>query len=111
MSETIVDWPYAVDDIRSSVTLEQLGSFTSGFNARPSGRGCHGQGDVSLRDCASSIIVEGPDTPPADAFAYGPDHLTLAALMVKDVTAWRQDRTYGVTFLSRFSALDNLELE
>ena len=69
---------------RSAVTLDMLGGFTSGFNARPAEPGCIGRASVSAANCVREIYDGGVDTLPGTAFAYGPEHLQTAGVMAAE---------------------------
>ena len=75
-------WATEPTDPRSDITLSQLMSFTSGFNARP-GAGCAGDGVSALSACVEDIFADGVDTAPGTAFSYGPEHMQVAALMAR----------------------------
>ncbi|ADM10699.1 hypothetical protein PB2503_13309 [Parvularcula bermudensis HTCC2503] len=79
-------WTDAPSDPRSQVTLEQLLSFTSGFNARPGARGCIRRKETTLAACARRFYEEGLSTSPGEAFSYGPAHLQIAAAMAEAAT-------------------------
>lgn len=79
-------WATSPADERSDVTLAQLLSFTSGFNARPTTIGCWLQSGLELQTCAERIHDNGLDTSPGTAFAYGPEHLQVAAAMAEVAT-------------------------
>lgn len=76
---------WTADDQRSETTLQQLLSFTSGFNARPLELGCWTLGGIELQTCAQRIYIDGLDTDPGAAFSYGPEHLQVAAAMAESV--------------------------
>ena len=83
-SDFISSWP---KERRSEeVSLGQLLSFTSGFNQTPAERTCAGRVSISLEDCVFEIAEGGPDTVPGESFAYGPEHMQIAALLTKTVT-------------------------
>ena len=84
--DVIEGWTDDPQDPRSQVTLAQLLSFTSGFNSRPRDDSCPGDTSLSLRACVAAIYRAGVETAPGAAFAYGPDHMQVAALMVREAT-------------------------
>lgn len=77
-------WADTQGDPRSGVTLEQLLSFTSGFNDPPVGPSCAGDGRLPLEDCINALYTRGTQTQPASTFAYGPNHMQIAALMTRE---------------------------
>ena len=79
-------WNDPGSDLRGVVTLEQLMSFTSGFNERPTGGGCPGDGALTLDQCVQEIYDDRLDTEPGRFFAYGPEHMQIAALMAREAT-------------------------
>ena len=79
-------WSSDPDDPRSAVTLEHLLSFRSGFNSRPSLDSCPGDRSLSLEACIRSLHDAGVQTAPGAAFAYGPDHMQIAALVTREAT-------------------------
>lgn len=85
--QTYIDfWTNDPFDNRSDVSISSLMSFTSGFNARPTLQSCPGDRALTLTACIMQIYNEGIDTAPATTFAYGPEHMQIAALMVKEAT-------------------------
>ncbi|MEL7188294.1 MAG: serine hydrolase domain-containing protein [Pseudomonadota bacterium] len=88
-------WTNDPDDPRSQVTLENLLSFTSGFNAFPESNDCVNDPATTLELCASSIYEAGLDSAPGEAFSYGPEHMHVAAAMAERVT--------GKAFVDLFS--------
>ncbi|MBX9617160.1 MAG: beta-lactamase family protein [Caulobacteraceae bacterium] len=105
-------WNRDASDPRSRVTLEQLFSFTSGFNAASEQDGCIGSPAYSLRTCVREIHDGGVDTPPGQAFSYGSEHMQIAALMMtqargRSIDAIMRERLLdplGVSAQTRFSA-------
>jgi len=79
-------WTDDPNDLRSQITLGQLLSFTSGFNSGPGPVSCPGVEGVTLRDCIQTLHDDGVASEPGTGFAYGPDHMQIAALMVRDAT-------------------------
>ena len=79
-------WTSDPADPRSQITLEQLLSFTSGFNADPSTGGCTNDPQTTLQACAQHIYQSGLETAPGTAFSYGPAHLHIAAAMAERAT-------------------------
>jgi len=79
-------WTGNPTDERSQVTLEQLLSFTSGFNADPINDGCVGDGSITMLECAQQIYEGGIDTAPGAGFYYGPHHMQVAAAMAEQAT-------------------------
>lgn len=79
-------WTSSTQDQRSSVTLAQLMSFTSGFNNAPGLGMCQGDADFTLLDCVTESYQGGTDTPPGQTFSYGPEHMQIAALMAQQAT-------------------------
>ena len=73
-------------DARSRITMAQLLSFTSGFNANPLSGGCTADGKTTLQACAREIYQGGIATDPGTAFSYGPDHMHVAAAMAERAT-------------------------
>jgi D-alanyl-D-alanine-carboxypeptidase/D-alanyl-D-alanine-endopeptidase len=76
-------WTTDPTDSRRQITLEQLLAFTSGFNNPPAQAGCVADGTATLQDCVESIYNGGLDSQPGSSFAYGPEHLHIAAAMVE----------------------------
>ena len=79
-------WTSNPADLRSQITLEQLLSFTSGFNADPLTGGCTNNPQTTLQACAQDIYQGGLDTAPGAAFSYGPFHMQIAAAMAERAT-------------------------
>ena len=79
-------WTDDPDDPRSQISLRQLLSFTSGFNVTPRQDSCVDDGDILLRDCARTIYDGGNDTLPGEGYAYGPEHMQIAAAMAESAT-------------------------
>lgn len=76
-------WTNDPNDPRSRITLQRLLAFTSGFNNPPAQPGCVGNGMATLQSCVQTIYATGLDTEPGTAFAYGPEHLHIAAAMAE----------------------------
>lgn len=84
-------WTDDPEDPRSAVTLEQLLSFTSGFEGdsgldpRRPGISCVGDSEVTLEGCAQAIYSD-PELflhSPGSAFYYGPAHMHIAGAMME----------------------------
>lgn len=82
----IGNWTSDTDDLRARITLDHLLSFKSGFNSPPISLSCSGNISISLQDCVESLFAGGLDTVPGEHFAYGPDHMQIAALMARGAT-------------------------
>ncbi|MEP4052711.1 MAG: serine hydrolase [Litorimonas sp.] len=80
----IQGWATDPDDLRSQITLDELLSFRSGFNSPPVSFSCSGNTSIPLQDCVTALFDGGLDSVPGNQFAYGPDHMQIAALMVRD---------------------------
>lgn len=87
-------WTNDPSDPRSRVTLQQLLSFTSGFNATETDRGCITDGSTTIAACAREFYERGIETQPGTAFSYGPAHLQIAGAMAEAAT--------GQSFLTLF---------
>ncbi|MBA3880925.1 MAG: serine hydrolase [Sphingobium sp.] len=85
-------WTSDPADPRSRVTLQQLLSFTSGFNAEETDQGCIRDATTTIAVCARSYYDRGLGSAPGAAFNYGPAHLQIAAAMTEQATglAWAQ---------------------
>ncbi len=80
-------WTSDPADPRSRVTLGQLLSFTSGFNAGEDDRDtCIFDGDTTIAACARSYYDAGLQSAPGAAFSYGPAHLQIAGAMAEAAT-------------------------
>ena len=79
-------WTQDASDPRADVTLAQLLAFTSGFNQQPFEDGCPGSWLFSLYECIEQVYAQGLDTEPGTAYAYGPEHMQIAALMVQQAS-------------------------
>ncbi len=80
-------WTSDPADPRSRVTLRQLLSFTSGFNAGEDDRDtCIFDGDTTIAACARSYYDAGLQSAPGAAFSYGPAHLQIAGAMAEAAT-------------------------
>ena len=85
--QTYIDfWTNDPTDALSEITVSDLLSFTSGFNARPVAQSCPGDATLTLTSCITEIYNGGIDTAPSSTFAYGPEHMQIVALMVKEAT-------------------------
>jgi len=89
-------WTSDPADIRSQVTLEQLLSFTSGFNDAPTSPSCITDAATTMGACAQEFYSGGVGTVPGDAYYYGPAHLQIAAHMAELVT--------GISYAQIFKA-------
>lgn len=76
-------WTQDPGDSRSQITLEQLLSLQSGFNAKPWLGGCVEYPLTTLQNCAKTIYLGGVDTPPGTGFSYGPHHIQVAAALAE----------------------------
>lgn len=76
-------WTNDPADARSRVTLEQLLSFTSGFDSRNQDADCTLDPTTTVQACAGDIYADGPDGTPGEQFAYGNGHLHIAAAMAE----------------------------
>ena len=79
-------WTAESADPRSEVTLEQLLSFTAGFNTGPFDASCVTDGSISLDDCARAFYDGGLAYQPGSTFYYGPAHLQVAGRMAEVAT-------------------------
>lgn len=80
-------WTRDPADPRSRVTLQQLLSFTSGFNAGEADRDtCIFEGNTTIAACAKSFYEGGLQSAPGAAFSYGPAHLQIAGAMAEAAT-------------------------
>lgn len=79
-------WTNDPADPRSRVTLQQLLSFTSGFNPSETDRGCISVANTTIAACAREFYERGLDTAPGTAFSYGPAHLQIAGAMAEAAT-------------------------
>lgn len=92
-------WTSDPMDERAQVTLEQLLSFTSGFNTRPASGGCTSSILTSVQLCARSIYSDGLATTPGAAYSYGPDHMHIAAAMAEVATG----KSYAQIFIDEIA--------
>lgn len=83
------DWPSDPADPRSDITLEMLLSFTSGLWGERGEVGCLARRFVLLDECVREIRDAGLGHAPGDAFAYGPNHLQVAAAMAEAASGKR----------------------
>lgn len=75
-------WTTSTSDPRSRITLEQLLSMRSGFNAGPAQGGCVTIPLLyTLQSCAQTIYQAGTDSEPGSGFSYGPHHIQVAAAL------------------------------
>lgn len=79
-------WTSSPSDPRSRVTLQQLLSFTSGFNASENDNGCIRDAATTIAACAQEYYNRNIGSTPGTAFAYGPAHLQIAAAMAEVAT-------------------------
>ncbi|MEP0219388.1 serine hydrolase domain-containing protein [Parasphingorhabdus sp.] len=79
-------WTSDPSDQRSQITLEQLLSFTSGFNAEPNTVSCVGDGAITILQCVQQIYDSGLGSDPGTGFYYGPHHMHVAAAMAEQAT-------------------------
>ncbi|MBL4852842.1 MAG: beta-lactamase family protein [Robiginitomaculum sp.] len=89
-------WTSDSTDARSQVTLEQLLSFTSGFNDGPIAESCITDAATTMGACAREFYDAGIGTVPGDAYYYGPAHLQIAGHMAELAT--------GMTYAQIFQA-------
>lgn len=76
-------WSQDAGDARSQITLEQLLSLQSGFDAKPWQGGCVQYQFTTLQNCTRTIYRGGTDTAPGAGFSYGPHHVQIAAAMAE----------------------------
>jgi D-alanyl-D-alanine-carboxypeptidase/D-alanyl-D-alanine-endopeptidase len=79
-------WTADPADPRSAITLEQLLSFTAGFNTGPFDDSCVTDGSITLDDCARAFYDGGLAYQPGSTFYYGPAHLQVAGRMAEVAT-------------------------
>lgn len=103
-ADLITDWP--TDSGGDEVTVSQLMSFTSGFNVTAAQTTCAGSLLRSLEGCVLSIAEEGPDAAAGETFAYGPEHMQIAALMARSVTGNELSETLRQNILDAVGASD-----
>lgn len=104
-------WTSDPGDPRSRVILRQLLSFTSGFNVPPREDSCVDDGGDTLQNCARTIYEGGNDTLPGEGYAYGPEHMHIAAAMAEQATGQAFRELYrseiasplGMTASSRYA--------
>lgn len=84
--DRIGSWTSDPTDPRADITLEHLLSFQSGFNSPPISTSCSGVIAIRLETCVQSLFDRGLDSIPGERFAYGPDHMQIAALMARGAT-------------------------
>jgi CubicO group peptidase (beta-lactamase class C family) len=82
----LIWWTSNPDDPRSEITLEQLLSFTAGFNAGPFDASCVSDGSTTLDACARAFHDGGIAYEPGSTFYYGPAHLQVAGRMAEIAT-------------------------
>lgn len=86
VADRIGFWTADPADARSHVTLEQTLAFTTGFNRGPVNAGCVGDALYTLDECVMELYDDGLDTDPGDVFSYGPEHMQIAALFIREAT-------------------------
>lgn len=79
-------WTADLMDPRADITLEHLLSFTSGFNQNPGSLNCQPAAIITVTQCAQQVYNDGIDTQPGFGFAYGPEHMQIAAAMAEAAT-------------------------
>ena len=79
-------WTSDSADARSEITLEQLLSFTAGFNIGPFDASCVTDNSITLDDCARAFYDGGLAYEPGSTFYYGPAHLQVAGRMAEAAT-------------------------
>ncbi|MFK7887300.1 MAG: serine hydrolase domain-containing protein [Gammaproteobacteria bacterium] len=80
-------WTSAAADPRSRVTLQQLLSFTSGFDHDTLNVSCVEESATTLQSCAQNLYSQALSFEPGTAFSYGPAHLAVAGAMAEQATA------------------------
>ena len=80
------NWTSAAADPRSGVTLQQLLSFTSGFNTEGANGNCMADPATTLSACVQGIYAAGLTTAPGTAYAYASPHLQIAGAMAEAAT-------------------------
>ena len=76
-------WTTDPADPRSAITLDQLLSFTAGFDTGPEDASCVTDGSITLDDCARAFYDGGLAYQPGSTFYYGPAHLQVAGRMAE----------------------------
>lgn len=76
-------WTSSPTDPRSSVTLAQLLSMTSGFNSDTSGGNCTSNAGTTVQACARAIYDSGLNSAPGSSFSYGGTAFQIAAAMAE----------------------------
>lgn len=97
-------WTADPSDPRSEITLEQLLSFTAGFDTSPDDLSCVSDGSISLDDCARAFYDDGLAYAPGTTFHYGPAHLQVAGRMAEvaaglpfaDLAVLQQNLRFGL---------------
>lgn len=84
-SELIAGWPQNRGG--TDITLNHLMSFTSGYNLGPRDSTCAGRSTRTLESCVLEIVVDETDSDAGELFAYGPEHMQVAALLARSVTS------------------------
>lgn len=79
-------WTNDPADPRSQVTLEQLLSFTSGFNQTDGPDDCVGNGTLTIQSCTEMIYMDGQDTAAGAGYSYGSEHMHIASAMAEIAT-------------------------
>ncbi len=80
-------WTSSAADPRSTVTLAQLLSFTSGFDSDALGGGCIATATTTVQACARAMYDSGPNSVPGSSFAYGGASFQIAAAMAEAATS------------------------
>ncbi|MEL7298452.1 MAG: serine hydrolase domain-containing protein [Pseudomonadota bacterium] len=84
-------------DPSSTITLEQLLSFTAGFHRSPGAPGCIGSENIELQDCVAEWYEIGVDATPGTTYHYGPVHMQVAAAMAEVATGQRWSEIVQLT--------------
>lgn len=79
-------WTGSAADPRSTVTLAQLLSFTSGFDSDSLGGGCISTAATTVQACARAMYESGPNSTPGNNFAYGGASFQIVAAMAEAAT-------------------------
>jgi serine-type D-Ala-D-Ala carboxypeptidase/endopeptidase len=67
--------------VQAGITLDQLGSFVSGYEGRPF---CTLRTNITLAQCAFEIGSEPPASTPGSTLDYGPTHQHIAGAMAEE---------------------------
>ncbi len=79
-------WTSEPTDARSQITLEQLLSFTAGFDTDPGDDSCVKVALTTVNLCAREFYDGGVAYEPGSTFHYGPAHMQVAARMAELAT-------------------------